>query len=38
MLFFFDLPSKALYDTFSDFGNILSCKVVLDEKGGFPFF
>jgi len=31
---------KELYDTFSDFGNILSCKVVFDETGhskGFGF-
>jgi polyadenylate-binding protein len=31
---------KELYDTFSDFGNILSCKVSLDENGhskGFGF-
>lgn len=28
-----DIDSKALYDTFSSFGNILSCKIVTDEKG-----
>lgn len=34
------IDSKALYDTFSAFGNILSCKVVLDDQGnskGFGF-
>lgn len=27
------IDHKALYDTFSDYGNILSCKVVVDEQG-----
>lgn len=27
------IDNKALYDTFSAFGNILSCKVVLNEDG-----
>lgn len=27
------IDHKALYDTFSDYGNILSCKVVTDEQG-----
>jgi len=27
------IDNKALYDTFSAFGNILSCKVVLDDQG-----
>ncbi|XP_059976274.1 polyadenylate-binding protein 4-like [Mesoplodon densirostris] len=33
------IDSKALYDTFSAFGNILSCKVVCDENGskGYAF-
>uniref|UniRef100_A0A2K5RGI2 RRM domain-containing protein n=2 Tax=Cebus imitator TaxID=2715852 RepID=A0A2K5RGI2_CEBIM len=33
------IDSKALYDTFSTFGNILSCKLVCDENGskGYGF-
>ena len=34
------IDNKALHDTFAAFGNILSCKVVLDEQGnskGFGF-
>lgn len=28
------IDNKALYDTFSAFGNILSCKIVTDDNGG----
>lgn len=28
-----DIDAKALYDTFSAFGNILSCKIALDDNG-----
>lgn len=28
------IDNKAIYDTFSAFGNILSCKIVTDESGG----
>jgi polyadenylate-binding protein len=27
------IDNKALYDTFSTFGNILSCKIMIDEHG-----
>uniref|UniRef100_A0A8C5VPD9 Polyadenylate-binding protein n=1 Tax=Microcebus murinus TaxID=30608 RepID=A0A8C5VPD9_MICMU len=38
-VFIKNLINKALYDTFSAFGNILSCKVVCDENGskGYAF-
>ena len=35
-----DIDNKSLYDTFSAFGNILSCKIMTDENGqskGFGF-
>lgn len=35
-----DIDNKAIYDTFSAFGNILSCKIALDENGnskGYAF-
>lgn len=28
-----NIDNKAMYDTFSAFGNILSCKVALDDDG-----
>lgn len=27
------IDHKAFYDTFSEFGNIISCKIMLDETG-----